>query len=79
MYYVPLVFQCIYTCSENGDGRKWRLLAFLFADDWVLCGKSEGDLRAMVGFFPEVHRRADLKVNADKSKVVLLNGENGLE
>ena len=43
-----------------------------------LCGESEEDLRAMVGRFVEVCRRG-LKVNAGKSKVMVLNGEEGLE
>ena len=27
------------------EGRDWRLPGLLYADDWVLCGKSEEDLR----------------------------------
>ena len=45
----------------------------------VLCGESEEDLRAMVRRFAEVCRRGRLKVNADKSKVMVLNREEGLE
>ena len=48
------------------------------ADDLVLCGESEEDLKAMVGHFVEVCRRS-LKVNAGKSKVNVLGGEEGLE
>ena len=33
------------------EGRKWRLSGILYADDMVLCGKSEEDLRAMMGRF----------------------------
>ena len=33
----------------------------------------------MVGWFAEVCRKRGLKVNASKSKVMLLNGEEGLE
>ena len=33
------------------EERKWRLLGFLYADDLVLCGKSEEDLEVMVGDF----------------------------
>ena len=51
----------------------------LYADDLVLCGESEEDLRAMVGWFAEVCRRRGLKVNAGKSKVMVLNEEEGLE
>ena len=61
------------------DGREWRLPGLLFADDLVLCGESEEDLRAMVGRFPEVCRRRGLKVNAGKSRVMVLNGEEELE
>ena len=60
------------------DGREWRLLGLLYADNLVLCGESEEDLRAMVGRFAEVCRRG-LKVNAGNSKVMVMNGEEGLE
>ena len=50
----------------------------MYADDLVLCGESEEDLRAMVGRFAEVGRRG-LKINAGKSKVMVLGGEEGLE
>ena len=50
----------------------------LYADDLVLCGESKEDLRTMVGRFVEVCRRG-LKVNAGKSKVMVLHGEAGLE
>ena len=49
------------------------------ADELVMCGMSEEDLRAMMGQFVEVYRRRDLKVNAGKSKVVVLNEKQGLE
>ena len=48
------------------------------ADDLVLCGKSEEDLKVMVGWFAEVCRRG-MKVIGGKSKVMVLNGEEGLE
>ena len=51
----------------------------LYADDLVLCDESEEDLSAMVGRFAEVCRRRGLKVNAGKSKVMVLGGEEGLE
>ena len=38
-------------------------LAPLYADDLVLCGDSEEELRAMVGWFVEVWKRGGLKVN----------------
>ena len=61
------------------DGREWRLLGLLYADDLVLCGEPEEDLRVMVGQFAEVCRRRELKVNVGKSKVMVLSGEEGLE
>ena len=50
----------------------------LYADDLVLYGESEKDLRAIVGRFIEMCRRRGLKFNAGKSKVMLLGGEEGL-
>ena len=44
----------------------------------VLCGESE-DLKMMVERFVEVCRRRGLKVNANKSKVMVLSGEERLE
>ena len=86
MHHVPLGLQCIYRCSDEGDenmygeeGREWRLPGLLCADNLVLCGESEKDLRAMMGHFVGVCRRRGLKVNAGKSKVMVLGGEEGLE
>ena len=45
----------------------------MYADDMVLCGESEEDLKMMVERFVEVCGRG-LKVNADKIKVMVLNG-----
>ena len=61
------------------EGREWRLPGLLYADDLVLCGESEEDLRVIVGRFVEVCRRRGLKVNVGKSKVMVLNREEGLE
>ena len=47
----------------------------LYADDLALCGESEEDLRVMVGRFAEVCRKRGLKVNAGKSKMMVLNGK----
>ena len=46
------------------DGREWRVPGLLYADDLVLCGESDEDLRVMVGMFTEVCRRRELEVNA---------------
>ena len=54
------------------EGRKLRLPVLLHADDFVLCGESEKDLRALVERFIEMCRRRVLKVNAGKSNVMLL-------
>ena len=43
----------------------------------VLCGESEEDPRVMVGHFIEVCKRRSLKVNAGKSKVMVIGGEDG--
>ena len=56
------------------DRREWRLPGLLYAVDLVLCGELEEDLRVMLGWFAEVYRRG-LKVNGDKSKVMVLNGK----
>ena len=45
----------------------------MYADDLVLCGELEEDLKMIVGCFVEVCRRV-LKVNADMSKVMGLGG-----
>ena len=55
------------------DGREWRLPGLLYAYDL------EEDLRVIMGQFAEVCRRRGLKDNAGKSKVRVLNGEEGLE
>ena len=61
------------------EGREWRLPGLLYADDLVLCGELEENLRAIVGHFAEVCRRRGLNVNEGKSKVMVLGREDGLE
>ena len=51
----------------------------LYADDLVLCGESEEDLRSRVGRFVEACRRGGLKVKVGKSKVILFGGVERLE
>ena len=46
------------------EGRERRLPDHLHADDLILCGETEEDLRAMVGGFIEACRRRGMKVNA---------------
>ena len=48
-----------------------------YADNLVFCGELEEDLKAMLGHFVEVCRRGGLKVNVDKSKVMVLVGWGG--
>ena len=60
------------------DEREWRLPGLLYADDLVLCGESEDDLKMMVGRFADVRRRRRLKVNVGKTKVMVLDGEKEL-
>ena len=56
----------------------WILPSLLYVDNLIMCGESEEDLRAIVERFTEMYRRG-LKVNTCKSKVVVLDGEEGLE
>ena len=51
----------------------------LYADDLLLCSNSEEDLREMMGRFIEMCTRRGLKINAGKSKMMVLGGEEGLE
>ena len=60
------------------ERREGKLPGLLYTDDLVVCDESEEDLRVMVGRFVEMCRRR-LKVNADKSKVRVLKGEERLE
>ena len=48
-----------------------RLLGLLYADDLVLYGEPEEDRRAMVGRIVDVYRRRILKVNAEKSRMMM--------
>ena len=64
MYHVPLAFQCtVYLDAVKKEvkmgmgrrgmrfqeeGKEWRLSGLLYAEDLVLCGEWEKDLRAMV-------------------------------
>ena len=54
------------------------MLGLLYADNLVLCGWQEEDLREMVEHYTEVCKRC-LKLNANMSKVRVLGGEEGLE
>ena len=72
MYHVPLAFQCIRGCIDAGDEKE---------DGSEISGRREcvASCMQMTWFcFVEVCRRRGLKVNADKSKAMMLNGEEGL-
>ena len=58
---------------------KTRKTVVVYAVDFDLCGEPEEDLRVMVGRFVEVYRRRGIKFSAGKSKVITMNGEEGLE
>ena len=47
----------------------------MYADGLVQCGELKDDLKMMV----MINRRRGLKFNANKTKVMVLNGEEGLE
>ena len=52
------------------NGREWRIPCLLYADDLVLCGKSEESLRGLMEGFGRVCQRRGLKVNVDKILVL---------
>ena len=82
MYHVPLALQVMEVkigIGRRGVREEWILPGLLYADDLVFCGESEEDLRAMVECFVKVCKRIGLKVNASKSKVMVLNGEERLQ
>ena len=54
------------------EGEEWKFPSLLYEYDLVLCGNYQEDLKMMVDHFVEVCRRRGLKVNADKSKVIVL-------
>ena len=66
------------TFLTEGEGGGY-LCSCMQADDLIMCGKSQEDLRAMVGHFVEVCRRIILEVSGDKKNMMALNGEEGLE
>ena len=59
---------------ENGG--EWRVLYLLYADDLVLCGESEESLRGLVERFGRVCKRWGLKVNVDRSKVMIVSEDS---
>src|SRR5678815_5066489 len=59
---------------ENGD--EWREPYLLYADDLVLCGESEESFRGLVERFGRVCKWRGLKVNVDKSKVMVVSEDS---
>ena len=57
------------------DGIEWTLSDLMYADDVVFMAKSERELSVMIQNFDYVCKRRGLKVNVDKSKVMIV-GEN---
>ena len=51
----------------------------MYADDLVLWGESNGALEVMVERLVEVYRRRSLTISADKKKVMVLGGDEGLK
>ena len=54
VYHVPMGFQCIYGCSDEGsdrDGEEGKLPGHLYIDDLVSSSESEEDLRVKLGRF----------------------------
>ncbi len=54
------------------NGEVWSVVTCFFADDTVLLAESEGDLQRVVNEFHSVCERRKLKVNAGKSKMMVL-------
>src|SRR5678815_3430774 len=90
MCYVSLVIQFVYGLgyerirdgvAGNGvrmmeNGGEWRVPYLLYADDLILCGESEESLRGLVERFCIVCKRRGLKVNVDKSKVMVVSEDS---
>src|SRR5678816_2479870 len=90
MCYVSFVIQFAYGwgyerirggVAEEGvrlmkNRREWKVPCLLYADDLVLCGESEESLRGLVERFGRVCKRRGLKVNVDKSKVMVVSEDS---
>src|SRR5678815_4456267 len=59
---------------ENGG--EWRVPYLLYADDLVLCSESEESLRGLVERFGRMSKSRGLKVNVDKSKVMVVSEDS---
>ncbi len=55
----------------NTEGRKWVQNSILFADGTVLIAENVNDLQKLVSVLDSVCKRRNLKVNVNKSKVMV--------
>ncbi len=53
------------------EGRKWVLNSILFVDDTGFIAENESDLQNLVSVFDNVCKKRKLKVNVNKSKVMV--------
>ncbi len=53
------------------EGKKWVLNLILFADDTVIIAENGSDLQNLVSVFDSVCKRRKLKINVNKSKVMV--------
>ena len=60
------------------EEREWRLPGLMYADDLILCGESEEDLRAMVGHFVEVQVKAREKLYLEEAQVLTEDSSNSI-
>ena len=61
------------------DDRVWKLPVLLFADDTVLLSEDEWELQGLVNEFGRVCTKRNLKVNANKSKVMVFERNEATE
>ena len=59
------------------ESKEWEIYKLLYADDTVLIADSEEQLQKMVNVFGKVCWRRKLKVNAAKSKVMVMSRDGG--
>ncbi len=55
----------------RSNGEVWFVVTCFFVDNMVLLAESEGDLHRVVNEFHSVCKRREIKVNAEKSKVMV--------
>ncbi len=61
----------------NLNGVDWPVVACLFADDTVLLADSKRELQRLVDQFHSVCSRREPRVNAGKSKVMVIKRKEG--